>query len=171
MTTADASEGRYYGINDGKYILVTLEELVHLQLLTPQIMYGTVRMVFFKETGINNWNNRYYAKFTDNASIVTIDQPISLTYSFETTDDLNKDFTSAPFEFTWKKELYSTGGYDNITGTTTYLVPLIIQTLFLNTKVRKLWGFPEKNNEIVEAANPIDGTQLVNADTIARIRR
>ena len=58
------------------------------------------------------------AKYADNSSVVSIDQPISLNLSICTADDLNTDFTqAAPFEFTWKKELYGTGGYDNITGT------------------------------------------------------
>ena len=99
----------YYGFNGGRYILTS--DMAG-GTCAASVTNGTNNVwncssgVFQYETGLNSWNNRYYAKYADNSSVVTIRNPISLTYSFATADDLNTDFTqAAPFEFTWKKEL------------------------------------------------------------------
>ena len=170
MTEADAQQGYYYGMNDGKYILTSdiggtcAASVTH----STNNVWNCTNGVFQYETGINSWNNRYYAKYADNSSVVEIEQPISLSYTFATSDDLNTDFTqAAPFEFTWKKELYGTGGYDNITGTTTYPAAFNGSSFILEYEGKgQLWGFPEKRteNSWLRLINPRDGTQFVNAD-------
>ena len=171
MTAADAQDGYYYGLHSGRYVLsgdIGSNNCAASTTDATNNVWNCPGGVFQYESGINTWNKMFYAKYADNSSVVSIDQPISLTYQFATADDLNTDFTqAAPFEFTWKKELYGTGGYDNITGTTTYPAAFNGKNLILEYEGKgQLWGFPEKKteNDWLRLINPKDGTQLINAD-------
>ena len=170
MTVADATQGRNYHVGGGRYIFTSDIGGTCAAANDPSAtnnIWNCTNGVFQYETGIERWNKMYYAKY-DNGSIVTIEQPISLSYTFATADDLNADFTNAaPFEFTWKKALYSSGGYDNITGTTTYPAAFNGKSFFVQYEGKgQLHGFPEKRteNSWLRLINPKDGTQLVNAD-------
>jgi hypothetical protein len=171
MTADDAEQGRNYHVGGGRYVLTSDLAAANCAAVSdPSVsanIWNCASGVFQYETGINRWNKMYYAKY-DNSSVVTIEQPISLSYTFATADDLNTDFTAAaPFEFTWKKDLYSSGGYDNISGTTTYPEAFNGKDFFLQYEGKgQLHGFPEKRSENswLRLINPIDGTQLVNAD-------
>ena len=170
MTVADATQGRNYHVGGGRYIFTSDIGGTCAAANDPSAtnnIWNCTNGVFQYETGIERWNKMYYAKY-DNGSVVTIEQPISLSYTFATADDLNTDFTNAsPFEFTWKKDKYDTGGYDNITGTTTYPAAFNGKSFFVQYEGKgQLHGFPEKRSENswLRLINPKDGTQMVNAD-------
>ncbi len=170
MTATDAQQGYHYHVGGGRYILTSDIGGTCAASTTDATnnIWNCSSGVFQYESGINSWNKMFYAKYADNSSVVAIDQPISLTYTFSTSDDLNTDFTQAsPFGFTWKKKIYTSGGYDNITGTTTYPAAFNGKNLILEYEGKgQLWGFPEKRteNSWLRLINPKDGTQLVNAD-------
>ena len=79
--------------------------------------------VFEWQTGIERWDQYYYAKY-DNNSNVTIESPIKLKYTFATADDQNTVFGSTTFSYVGKGTnctmvRYQNGqGYDNVSSTT-----------------------------------------------------
>ena len=176
LTEGDA--GYNYHIGGGRYIFTSDISGTCAANPDPSAtnnIWNCTNGVLQWESGINRWNKMYYAKYTDNSSIVTIDQPTALTYTFATADDQNTDFTSAsPFNFTWKKRSQSAGvyarGFDNVSATD---YPSQYDNKTFNLEYEgsgQLRGFPEKKteNDWLRLVNPVSGTQVVNADNASK---
>ena len=113
MNKTHASQGRYYNIGGGQYILTSDIGGTCAAIQDPGAannIWNCANGVFEWQTGIERWDNYYYAKY-DNNSFVTIENPIKLKYTFATADDQNTDFTAAaPFSYIWKKDAVDGNG-------------------------------------------------------------
>ena len=176
MNKTHASQGRYYSIGGGQYILTSDIGSNNCAAVqdpgAASNIWNCSGGVFEWNTGIERWDNYYYAKY-DNNSFVTIETPIKLKYTFATADDQNTVFTQAsPFSYIWKKDAvdgngFRTGqGYDNVTSST-YPAQYNGKEFLLEYEgAGQIWGFPERrtDNNWLRLLNPKSGTQVVDAD-------
>ena len=185
MTLADATMGRNYHVGGGRYILTSdldaTDGASNCRAREKDDTNGDIWNcsggVFQWSTGIERWDQYYYAKY-DNNSYVTIQNPVVVKYTFASTHDQNNDNFSqaAPFSYVWKKDNVDGSGFRDGSGytntdKTAYPAQFNGKEFLLQYEgSNNLQGLPERrtDNDWLRLINPKSGTQVVDADNASQ---